>query len=149
MHKKLLILFVLIALTVVIFSCSEDNGTAPVSFNTPNLYTGQYRIILHWFQPDSQVLFDYITIDFRNDGTYYMKFDSLRDSDQAICNSIGTFRFNGDSLTLDATTVNPNAEICNDQVAEGAKLNYIVEGNTIIFEDRDTAVYRLIELQGI
>lgn len=150
MQKRLYAIFMIIVFSLVlnIFSCSSRKSTESVSFNPPGIYNGTYRAVEHWLSKDSNSLNDTVIFDFKSDGTFYMRVDTSVDEDRQVCNVMGTYRFYRDSLGLVISDSNVNMQICNQSAGPGGDFTHFIEGNYLIFEIRDTALYRRIELLG-
>ena len=128
--------------------CGDDEGTNSVSFSPPRTYHGSYKTIQDWLSPDSLSYTDAVIFDFRSDGTFFMYVDTAKDDDRYYCDLKGNYRFFGDSLSLEIT--NPRLEpvtCAPDKGPEGMFKHYI-SSDYLIFEIRDPALYRQIELYG-
>jgi len=150
MFKRFFVLFSAVVLTLSIaVTCSEDNGLGPVFFDPPASYMGTYLATFDWMTGDSSSGMCTAEFEFNTQGSFLMRVeDTGKAGNFNICSVQGIWTFNGDSLFITVTNDNLNQDVCRPDAKPQADFRYMIDGDYIVFESRDTNPYRKIEIYG-
>jgi len=142
---------VLLAIAVAFIpGCDDNDNILPsVEFSYPKTYTGTYRVVQNWLAADSTWTQAYATFSFESDYTFHMWVDSSYPGvDFDVCSVEGSYAFTGDSLEITISNFNLGQDICVPDVGPDAKFRYTIDGDYVVFECRQDAPYRKIEMYG-
>lgn len=151
MQRRILLSLIVLALILIAFlSCSKEKTTQSVSFKIPGNYRGTYLSIMHWHQPDADTVRDSATFEFRARGEFVMYADALSEVGTNLCSVEGAYLFLTDTLTIDITNNNLLQTTCAPGVTPMGEniYDHYVDQGYLVFEIRDTAHYRKIELNA-